>query len=317
MSKVHLTLGALLALGGCSQIIGISEYDIDPNLGASGAASNQGGEGGKSSAGANGTTAGEGATGGEQVPLGGEQNVPQGGDQNMPQAGQPMGGGSTDVGGAPPSGTLIPCDSAVCCAQMGGTAVGIEVLADGGFEGGPVEDGNTAWTEQSTNEFEIISLTDPDPNDTEGLNFVSHNGEYYAYLSGLDGELSSIYSPDFVVPADAGWMTVSGYRLFQIDTQDAMNDDFAAIALWDIEPDVVDPVELPFLWGAPATHADGWGDARSWKKFERSWDATPHRGETRYLSLSGSSDSYSTDPDTDSSSFLFDDLSLKLYRCYQ
>jgi hypothetical protein len=312
----NLTLSLLLTLGGCSQIIGLSDYDIDNKLGAAGEASTDGGDGsgGKTTTGGKNGNAGTNNTpgGDTSMPQGGDQNMPQGGDQNMPQGGQAPQGGSDGAGGAAPLGALIPCDSAECCTLKGGKAVGLEIFKDGGFEGGPVGDGNTAWTQESTNDEEIITLTDPD---NTALFFDSHSGDYYAYLSGIAGETSSVYTPNFVVPKDAGWMTLSGYRYFQVDTADNMNKDFCGIALYD--PAVTDPAELPFFWGIPGTHPDGWADERSWKKFEASWDAVPHQGQKRYMGFRGSSDSYSTDADLDSSSFLFDDVSLKVYRCYE
>ena len=315
--NLNLTLGALLALGGCGQIIGLGDYDIDPKLGAAGTATTDGGDdstgnggkantGGKANGGTNNTPGGDGPI------KGGDTNLPQGGDTNLPQAGAAPVGGDTGAAGGP--GTeLIPCTTAACCTQMGGKAVGVEILVDGGFEGGPVDEGNTAWTEESTNDLEIITPTDLDGT---GLGFKAHAGEYYAYLSGLAGETSTVYSPDFTVPNDAGWMTLSGYRLFQVDTQDGINEDFCGIALYD--PTETDPAELPFFWGDPATgHTDGWADSPGWKRFEKSWDATPHQGGTRYVGFRGSSDEYSTDVDLDSSSYLMDDVSLKIYRCYK
>ena len=111
-------------------------------------------------------------------------------------------------------------------------------------------------------------------------------------------------------------MTLSGYRLFQIDKQDEVNEDFALIAFYD--PEETDPVELPFFWGRPSEYADGWGSTNGvWRRFEVTWDAEPHQDTTRYVGFRGESDSY---PEkavgvTSSSSFLFDSLSLKVFRC--
>jgi hypothetical protein len=308
----NLTLSLLLTLGGCSQIIGLSDYDIDTKLGAAGQASTDGGDGATTTGGKNGNAGTNNTPGGDtNMPQGGDQNMPQGGDQNMPQGGEAPMGGSDGAGGAPPLGALIPCDSADCCILKGGKAVGVEIFKDGGFEGGPVGDGNTAWTQESTNDEEIIT----------DFSFMPKTGMYFAYLSGIAGETSSIYTPNFTVPADAGWMTLSGYRLFQIDTQDDTNKDFCGIALYD--PAVTDPAELPFFWGAVKSgHPDGWADTATWKHFEASWDAVPHQGKKRYMGFRGSSDSYPAEdpanPDLlTSSSFLFDDVSLKIYRCYE
>jgi hypothetical protein len=304
LSSRSVSFFTLLAIGGCAQVIGLSDYKVDPSLDGKAGKSSTGGEGGDG-----GSSAGK-----TSIPPGGEDT---GGSVALGGGGQ--GGEPAGVAGAPAGGeggagggVLVPCDSLDCCTKQGGHAVGTEIITDVGFEGGPVEEGNMAWTEESTKSLEIITPTDTDGT---GLGFKSHAGMYYAYLSGLAGEESTIYTPNFTVPKDAGWMTLTGYRIFQIDTQDATNDDFAGIALYD--PAETDPVELPFFWGAPPAHPDGWADKSTWTKFEESWDALPHQGKKRYLGIRGSSDMYSTDPDLDSSSFLFDDVSLKVYRCYQ
>jgi len=139
-------------------------------------------------------------------------------------------------------------------------------------------------------------------------------GDYFAYLSGIASEESTIYQ-DVVVPKDAGWLVVSGYRLFQVDSQDDVNLDFCGIGLYSYP--AADLVELPFYWGRPTDSTDGWGDTPTWKFFQASWDATPHQGLKREIDFRGSSDDYSTDVDLTSSSYLFDELSLKAYRCYK
>lgn len=315
LSSRSVSFFTLLAIGGCAQVVGLSDYKVDPSL-------DGGGKGGKTSVPEGGDGPSEGGSndaGKTSIPQAGDDTGGslgvggQGGESSMPGAGG-------DAGAPPVGGTLVPCDSITCCTQMGGTAVGEEIVTDLGFEAGPVEDGNTAWTEDSTNTLEAITLTDPDPNDDVGLGFQSHAGDYYLYLSGLAGEETTIYTPNFTVPKDAGWMTISGYRRFQIDLQDTTNTDFCGIALYDADPAVTDPLELPFFWGKPPAHPDGWGDSSTWKKFENSWDAAPHQGKKRYLGIRGHSDEYPVNPpvgDLDSSSFLFDDVSLKVYRCYK
>lgn len=303
LSPRSVSFFTLLAIGGCAQVIGLSDYKVDPSL------DGNGGQGMVPEGGDGGSTAGK-----TTLPPGGDDtggSVALGG-----QGGEPSGVGGAPAGGeGGAGGVLVPCDSLDCCTKQGGHAVGTEIITDLGFEGGPVEEGNTAWTEDSTKTLEIITATDTDGT---GLGFKSHTGMYYAYLSGIPGEQSTIYTPDFIVPKDAGWMTLSGYRIFQIDVQDATNGDFAGIGLYD--PNETNPVELPFFWGAPPAHPDGWADKSTWTKFEESWDAAPHQGKKRYLGIRGSSDTYPTAPatgDLDSSSFLFDDVSLKVYRCYQ
>ena len=102
-----------------------------------------------------------------------------------------------------------------------------------------------------------------------------------------------------------------------IDAQDATNTDFCGIGLYD--PNLVDYLELPFYWTGTAT--DGWGDAPTWRVFEASWDALPHQGQMRYLMLRGESDDYPVDTgeptETIASAYLFDDVSLKVYRCFK
>lgn len=291
-------LWSTLALAaGCSQVLGLGDYETVDQSGA------VGGEGGELTAG--GGEAGEAGSGGAS-PVGGSGE--SGGSGTI--GGE---GGAGGEGGGEPV-TVIPCDSLDCCKKEGGTAVGTELLSDGGFEQGLIDDGNSPWTEESTLEFSVISITD-DPE----VGFSSKSGDYYAYLSGVQTERSSIYSEDLQIPNDAGWLTLSGYRLFQIDVQDDTNKDFCLIALYDPMKD--DPQELPFWWGAPKEHPDGWGDTPVWKKFEASFDAAPHQGATRYLGLRGESDTYperpaEPDPEvTYSSSFLFDDVSLKAFKC--
>jgi hypothetical protein len=45
--------------------------------------------------------------------------------------------------------------------------------------------------------------------------------------------------------------------------------------------------------------------------------ATPHQGTTRYLDFGGVADDYFTDDTIDGSNYMFDDLSLKVFRCYE
>ncbi|RYZ05998.1 MAG: hypothetical protein EOO73_17785 [Myxococcales bacterium] len=307
MRKLNLAFVSLITIAGCSQVLGLGDYDIDPALDGKGGSS-IGAGGTQGDAGADSTP----SSGAPQVPAGGEPNLPVGGQGG--QGGQ--GGESTGqagMGGAPPL-EVVPCDSIDCCKDKGGTPVGVELLTDGSFELGPASEGLSPWFEESTNALDVVT-NDPD------LGFEPKSGSYYSYLSGLQGERSSIYSEDVVVPEDAGWITLSGYRLFQVDVQDEVNEDFALIAFYD--PEEKDPVELPFWWGNPVEHPDGWGDTPIWKKFEATWDAAPHQGMKRYLGLRGESDSYPLEPaeipeeddTTYASSYLFDDVSLKIFTC--
>lgn len=305
MRKLNLTLVSLLTVAGCSQVLGLGDYDIDPALD---------GKGG-SSIGAGGD--GQGEAGGDSRPTGGAPPAPVGGEPNLPIAGQAGQGGEPQgqagEGGAPPR-EVIPCDSADCCADKGGTPLGVELLSDGGFELGPVSGGESPWLEESTLGYDVV-VPSADP----VLAFLSKAGDYYAYLSGVQGERSTIYSENVTIPADAGWLTLTGYRLFQIDVQDEVNEDFCLIAFY--EPEVENPLEIPFWWGKPSENADGWGDTPTWKKFEASWDAAPHQSLERYIGLRGESDAYPVQPEpsdpeeTYASSFLFDQVSLQAFTC--
>ena len=146
------------------------------------------------------------------------------------------------------------------------------------------------------------------------LGFTPKAGAYFVYLSGIANEDSTVYQY-VVVPKDAGWLVVSGYRLFQIDTQDDINMDFAAISLYSYPAG--DLVEAPFYWGRPTDSTDGWGNTSTWKFFQASFDATPHQGLKRDIEFRGASDDYSTVTKPKSSSYLFDELSLKAFRCYK
>jgi hypothetical protein len=240
--------------------------------------------------------AGEGGSG-----SGGEAPTPQGGDAAAQGGQAPLGGAE----GAPLD-ELVACDSADCCTAKGGNAVGVELLNDGGFETGTPSDGSP-WREMSTTNGNVLITNNL------SLGFKPKAGAYFVYLSGLASEESTIRQT-VVVPEDAGWMVVSGYRLFQVDSQDDVNLDFCRIGLYG-HP-ARDALELAFDWGRPTDTGDGWGDSRTWKFFEASWDAAPHQGLQREILFRGSSDDYSTDSDLSSSSYLFDELSLKAFRCY-
>lgn len=308
--------GALALFAGCSQVLGLGDYEIDPKLDAK---TTGGGEGG----------AGDG-TAGSQSASGKSGNPTTGGTKsdagapNPGSAGEPSLPGSAGAGGAEPNpgggdagsgpdpgSTLVPCDSVDCCASEGGHPVGVELLKDGGFELGTPSD-NSPWVEDFTKDGDAYS-DEAITNDLT-LGFSPKSGSYYVYLSGIPGEQASVYSEDLKIPADAGWLTVSGYRYFQIDKQDATNTDFAGIGFYDPEDD--QNYYVPFYW--TGTSDDGWGATNAmWKSFSASWDAAPHAGKTRYLGLRGSSDHYPDSGNTKSSSYLFDQVSLKVFRCYK
>ncbi len=303
LSRQVITVCSSLAfVGGCTQILGISDYEIDPSLGA-----HAGGEGG------NGGTKPSGGTKSDAGGPNGGQRSGEGGAPDTNVGGAPIIGDAGAGGAGAPVGTVVPCDSADCCAQLGGTAFGVEMIKDGGFELGTVEAGKSPWTQLSTNSAEVIT-NDP------SFGFDPKSGAYYAYLSGIPGERSTLYSETVTVPNDAGWLTVSGYRLFQIDLQDPLNHDFCGIGFYAVPPDKA--LEIPFYWSDPAHNTDGWGDTPNWKRFEASWDAAPHHGAKRRLGLVAESDKYPAKADvapgdSTASSYLFDDVSLKFYRCYK
>jgi hypothetical protein len=291
-----LTL-TLATSAGCSQIIGLSDYDIDPGLDAAGG---EAGEGGSNSGG-----------GTKPKPDAGEANAGEGmvgpaGAGGMGAAGEAGMPGAAGAGGAP-LGQLIECEDAECCTMEGGTAVGVEMLMDGGFELGSPAEGNSPWEESSDAGIDIIT------NDLT-LNWTPHTGEYYAYLAGVVSESAAIFSENFTVPADAGWMEVSGYRWFQIDSEEDTNEDFSAVALYNLmASDNIE--ELPLFWGAPDLSDLGFGDVTRWTKFTASFSAVPHRKHTRYLTIAASTDDFTT-TSRQASSYLYDDVSLKVFRCY-
>lgn len=311
-----LTLAALLTLGGCGQILGLGDYDIDESLGAAGAATTDGGEGGETGGTANhagapnvagaGNAAGAPSLAGAANSLGGA-GAGNGGEPGTPQGGAPPVSGSSGEAGAagsPHVGEVVPCDSADCCTELGGTAVGVELLKDGGFELG-TPDTDSPWKEVSTTSSNELIIDDL------SFGFEPKAGNWFVYLSGIKDEESTIYQTP-VIPKDAGWLVVSGWRLFQVDSEDDTNADFALIGLYAFPSG--DSVEVPFFWSAPPAQ-DGWGDTPTWKHFAYSFDAIPHQGLKREIDFRGSSDSYTTSATLKASSYLFDELSFKSFTC--
>lgn len=330
--KLNLNLGfvLLLAAGGCGQIIGLGDYEIDPKLdGPSGRAGtrNEGGEGGDPSHGGSSNGANGGKAGSNPQPVAGEGGTKPVPNPTAGEAGQPPTDGGT--GGVAPGPVVIPCDSVDCCTTKGGRAVGEELLvvpvsttcdplteycdpSYGGFEYGPKADGNSPWAETSEKGFPLV---------TDGVEEGSepHKGTYLAFLGGVHDESSLLISQPLDIPSDAGWLTLSGYRLFEADRADPSdmeNGDSMSLSLWD-ETDVL---EVPFYWD----YSDP-GIAADWTKFESTFDAEPHQGTTRYLYALGKTDSWSDADGTGGaanvgypggSNYMIDDLSLKVFRCY-
>jgi hypothetical protein len=282
-STIKLSLLAFLALAGCSQVLGLGDYDIDPALDQN--------------------------TGGTPSGPSGGSNAAGGDDSTGPGEGGAAGGdGGGNQAGTPGDAELIPCDSAVCCERAGGFTFGVELLSDGGFELGPVGD-QSPWSEESLGGFSVIT-------DSVNTGWKPKAGAFYAYLSGAPGEQTSLFSEVLGIPSDAGWLVVSGYRWFQIDAPVAENQDLAGIAVF---PAVDDPVPVvPLLWNADV----GFGATTTWTSFAASFDAAPLQGQSVYLALYGESDQYPEDPDPldmmgPASSFLFDDVSFKAFACFR
>ena len=333
MRHFDLTLLSLATLAGCSQILGVDDYQIDRSLdGRSGNASSGGSrsEGGKTNEGGDpgtgafpsggsspgGSSPGGSSPGGSSPggssPGGSSQGgssqdggSPQGGEPQVGQAGEPPVGqaGAGGEGGAPAQ-VIIPCDSVVCCSNEGGEPdAGVELLQDGGFELGTVADGLTPWTELSVQEAPLIT-------DGSAEDATPNKGTYFAFLGGLEDEISIIDSETFTVPSDAGWLVFSAYRYFQLDSaiDDELNQDLLAISLYD--PATEDLVDGLSYWD----NTDP-GQTNTWTRFEVRVSAAEHQGQPRYLSALGSTDAYVTDGDLVSSNYMLDDLSLKAFRC--
>jgi hypothetical protein len=300
-------LAALLLAGGCSQILGISDYEIDNDLGDTG-------EGGDTGQGGDGAVSGKGGKAGAgdagAPPQAGEGPGLGGGDQGgMPgQGGDGMVGGSTGEGGEGGSGLgeLVPCDSTSCCNDAGGTVVLTEVLPDGGFELGTYAEGNTPWYESSSNNYAII---------TDGLaeSVTPRSGDYLAFLCGVDDEISTLQSPVLDVPADAGWFELTVFRWFEIDGPlDQTNEDFVSISLFSSPSDEIE--ELIEYWD----QAGDAGDTNTWTRYTASIDAAPHVGKNLYLLFLGQTDLITDNTISGGgSNYMFDDLSLKVGRCYK
>lgn len=307
MKKLHLnTLALLLTLGGCSQIIGISDYDIDTKLDdnkTSAGESNAGGDGG-------GGKTGTGGAGGNSTPQGGEGgDQPTAGSSGAPDpggdAGATSGGAGGEGGGNNPPRVVLDCSDESCCTQSGGVAEGIELLVTaaapqtyyGDFELTP-----PPWSEGSASGMTIVV--------DKSAGASPHKGDYFAWLVGFKDEWSALESEPFEVPVDAGWLTLSGYRKFQIDSaiDDENNTDSLLIAI----SDDTSYLDYFYEWGPTDP-----GETGSWAAFKLSVPATAHQGTTRYLDFYGEADDYFTDETIDGSNYEFDDLSLKVFRCYE
>lgn len=101
-TRLLITWSTLALAAGCSQILGLGDYDIDPKLdGAAGSDGESGGETGNAGSGGS-KPAGGSSNGGEPTHQGGEAGEPSSGGA----AGEPSAGG----GGAGPTDPFLGCD---------------------------------------------------------------------------------------------------------------------------------------------------------------------------------------------------------------
>jgi hypothetical protein len=212
--KLKLTLLAMVTLAGCSQILGIDDYEIDQSLDAA-----AGGEGNQGPAG----------EAGEPTTMGG-----------MP--------GASGAGGVDPE--IIDCDSTECCADAGGTVTMIELLPNGDFETGrtawgtnsqnmfevftkqtaesiPANSGSWfAWIGGSQNDIGV--LLSPKFSIPEGTGWLGVEG--YRWLAFDSAALMGDYAQVDMYDA-AGEFEVAEERFFYWDNAEYDSNDWALFAL--------------------------------------------------------------------------------------
>jgi hypothetical protein len=291
-SSRNLSLLAVVALGGCSQIIGLSDYDIEgtPSTNA-GQASTDGGE-------PNGS-AGEPSGGGTRNHAGQPGN--DAGAGNAAQGGRAGSGGSVTAAGAGNGGeagapvvTPPVCTTSACCKNMGGVAVATELLVDGGFENNPA-----TWGTSPSNIFTEATAN----------TINAHSGKWFAWLGGEVNDVSVLLSPDFTAPEDTGWLVVAGYYWLKFDTNGKPGD-FVDIEMYDSTGDFSNPEESFFHWSTSGS------DTSSWKAFSKEFPVKGYTTGTYDIAFTGVTDSIQDDPNGQlASNFFFDDISLKAYRC--
>ncbi len=287
--KTQTKLGMLLLLmaGGCGQILGLSDYEVDPALGDAGEGGQAQGEGGGDTSGGSGKTGDAGAG-----------NVGQGGE---PEGGMPGVGGSGvgGVGGSPEVPVVvIPCDSVECCTAAGGIVDERELLQNVGFE-----EGQVWWDEASVAGFDIIVHED----DAGTIN--AHLAEWFSWFGGAINESATLTSPPIDVPADTGWVTLSGYRYLVYDSLTSTTD-WAAISLFQGE----DLYEDIFFWDNFAY------DTSVWTAFEVSGAGEFYAGLSFELIVLATTDATSDDMTPNgqlASNFFFDDISFTSSRCIE
>jgi hypothetical protein len=310
MAKLQLNAAVLtlLAIGGCSQIIGLSDYEIDKELdGAGGEAVGGDGSGG--------STAGSKSEGGDgPVDRGGEGPIDRGGETS--QGGEVNGGGTPSTAGQPGVGgeggsapVPIDCDSEECCNDEDGVVVqvGGELLPNGDFEAK-----RSSWYGYYDSSDTLDVFTENDP-------VEAHSGDWYVWLGGTVDDAAELQSPTFTVPEGASWLRMAGFRFFAFDSL-ALDGDAAAIALYPASG--TDAVEVFSFWDNYEYDND------RWEEFVGSHvPAEAYVGDEYFVSIVAVTDAlYDVDPPPDpedpdppveqkASNFFFDDLSLTAYRC--
>jgi hypothetical protein len=301
MRKLNLAFVSLLTVAGCSQVIGLSDYDIvDPQTNGAGGSSvgvggeGQGGEptstvGGASVGGTN--VGGVPGQAGEAGAQGGQPPVAEGG---APALGGQGGAGGEAEGGAGPSGPV--CDSLKCCEDLGGTVVSTQLILHGDFEDAP-----TDWGTSSENEYDIFTEEDE-------TTVSAHSGTWFAWIGGSEDDIGVMLSPSFTVPGDTGWLTLTGYRWLKFDSV-SMTGDYVEVAMY-AEGEYDSPEELFFSWDNSAF------DTTGWTKFSAEVPVSTHALQSHQITIVGVTDALSDDPaDQAASNFFFDDVSFTAYAC--
>lgn len=285
-------LAVVTLLGACSNIIGISSYEIDPTLdegsGGSGAGTKSGG--GASHAGSKNMDGGEPNTpvGGDDTGGSGVGGSNNGGSNNggsSPLAGAPA-AGEPGVGGEPSSSgckTAQDCDDTIDCTTDTCNAVGTCVhtpknnLCDGTLcETCQVGIGCVAGPKTTTQllldpGFDILPATgDWDESGSDGINVVTNNAAQTPTKIAKFGPVTGNNPPDqqysdllqyITIPAGTVSLTLTGYYKLTAGTT-APEDDYLVAAFYE------DGETLPFtqFHSFEATV----GPSTTWKSFSYS-----------------------------------------------
>ena len=294
-TSLNLALFTILTAAGCGQILGISDYEIDPKLGPDTGEGGGPGEGGSSSGGKTGGKSGSTSQGGGDD-QGGEPG--QGGEPA--QAGGPGQGGTGagGEGGQPPAVVVIPCDSIECCENAGGIVDEREMLDNVGFE-----QGQAWWGEDSSSGYDLIV----NETDTDTVN--AHAGAWFTWFGGATDEIAVMLTPTLDIPADTGWVTLSGWR-FSVFDSTTLTTDYSQIQLY--EEGIYDqPYEDIFLFDNYTDH-----DTSNWTAFEAGGPGEFYAGLPLQLSIIGVTDALADDEVAQAASnFFYDDISFTSSRC--